>query len=255
VAPEHSNRVAPIRPLKPGLLEEPRNRIIAALSETSRRGLRSALERMETKRGQVLSVAGTTLSHFYFIESGMVSLVKWMRNGEGVEITAVGPEGIVPPGVVVDFERAVLESIVQIPGSVLRIRRDDLRRRLARDHELLTLMRSYAETAMSQLAQTAACNILHPVEARCCRWLLMAHDSAHSDNFQLTHEFLGMMLGVRRATVSVAAEALQRAGLIHYSHGNLTITDRPALERVACECYATTRSEFADLFAARPASA
>jgi CRP-like cAMP-binding protein len=254
MAPERSNRVAPIHPIS-AVAEEPRNRIINALSEVSRRGLRGLLERMETRRGQVLSAAGTSISHFYFIESGMISLVRWMRNGEGVEISAIGPEGITPPGAVFEFERAVLESIVQIPGSVLRIRRDDLRRRLARDRELLNIMRSYAAAALSQVAQTAACNILHPVEQRCCRWLLTAHDSARSDNFQLTHEFLGMMLGVRRATVSVAAEALQRAGLIQYSHGNLTITNRPALERVACECYSTTHGEFEDLFATGRVSA
>jgi CRP-like cAMP-binding protein len=254
MTPDSPRRIAPIHPLNAGL-EEPRNRIIAALSETGRRSLRGSLERMETKRGQVLSAAGSTISHFYFVESGMISLVRWMRNGEGVEISAIGPEGIAPPGALFEFERAVLESIVQIPGFVLRIRRDDLRKRLSRDRELFNLLRSYAAAALSQLAQTAACNILHPVEERCCRWLLMAHDSVRSDNFQLTHEFLGMMLGVRRATVSVAAEALQRAGLIQYSHGNLTITNRVALERAACECYATTRSEFEDLFAARPASA
>jgi CRP-like cAMP-binding protein len=254
MVPERSNRVAPIHQMNPGA-EEPRNRILAALSETSRRGLRSALERIETKRGQVLSEAGTRISYFYFVESGLISLVKWMRNGEGIEISAIGPEGIAPPGAVLEFERAVLESIVQIPGSVLRIRRDDMSKRLARDRELLNVMRTYAVAALNQIAQTAACNILHQVEERTCRWLLTAHDSALSDNFQLTHEFLGMMLGVRRATVSVAAESLQRAGLIQYSHGNLSITDRVALERAACECYATTRSEFEDLFTARPASA
>jgi CRP-like cAMP-binding protein len=254
MAPQRPRLVAPVHPIHAGL-EEPRNRLMAALSETSRRSLRGVLERMDTKRGQVLSQAGTSISHFYFVESGLISLVKWMRNGEGVEISAIGPEGIAPPGAVFEFERAVLESIVQIPGSVLRIRRDDLRKCLAHDRELLHLMRSYAAAALSQVAQTAACNILHPVEERCCRWLLAAHDSVRCESFQLTHEFLGMMLGVRRATVSVAAEALQRAGLIQYSHGNLTITNRAGLERVACECYGATRSEFEDLFAARPASA
>ncbi len=197
----------------------------------------------------MLGRIGEPISHFYFVESGMISLMKSMQNGEAVEISAIGPEGIAPPGAVFDLERAVFESVVLIPGELLRIRREELSKRLANDRELFHLMRGYAGVALNQLAQTAACNILHSVEERCCRWLLMAHDTALGGTFSLTHEFLGAMLGVRRASVSVAAQTLQRAGLIRYCHGQLTITDRTALERAACECYATTRQEFEALFA------
>jgi CRP-like cAMP-binding protein len=203
---------------------------------------------METERGQVLSAAGSRISHFYFVDRGMISQVRSMRDGNGVEIGAVGNEGMVPAGAIWDVEYAVLESVVQIPGSVLRIRRDDLKRGLYHESDLLQLMRSYTGVALSQLVQTAACNILHSVEQRFCRWLLCAHDSAGKDTFVMTHEFIGIILGVRRASVSIAAQRLQRSGIIRYSHGSLTITNRRDLERAACECYETMRSELDELF-------
>jgi CRP-like cAMP-binding protein len=231
-----------------GHVQKSSNRIIAALSETSRRSLWSSVERIETSTGQVLGRIGESISHFYFVESGMVSLMKSMQNGAAVEISTTGPEGIAPPEAIFDLDRAVFESIVLIPGKALRIRREELSKRLANDRELWHVMRGYAGVALNQLAQTAACNILHSVEERCCRWLLTAHDTARARTFSLTHEFLGAMLGVRRASVSVAAQALQRAGVIQYCHGQMTILDRAALERAACECYAATQQEFESLF-------
>ena len=178
------------------------NRIIGALSEASRRALWSSMERIDTKTGQVLGRTGESISHFYFVESGMISLMKSMQNGAAVEISTTGPEGIAPLGAIFDLDRAVFESVVLIPGEVLRIRREALRKRLASDRELFHVMRGYAGVALNQLAQSAACNILHSVEERCCRWLLTAHDAARDRTFSLTHEFLGAMLGVRRASVS-----------------------------------------------------
>jgi CRP-like cAMP-binding protein len=232
-------------------IDDSSNRIIRALSAKSRRRLSPALHRTNMTRGQVLGRTGGGVSHFYFVERGLISLVRPMQNGEGVEISAVGPEGIAPPGAVFDLERGVFELVVQISGSALRIRREELRRVLEQDRDFVQFMRGYASAALSRMAQTAACNILHTVAQRCCRWLLTAHDSARSDTFALTHEFLGVTLGVRRASVSAAAQSLQRAGLIRYSHGNMTIVNRRGLERAACECYATTEQEFAMLFRKR----
>ncbi|HEX7968695.1 MAG TPA: helix-turn-helix domain-containing protein, partial [Stellaceae bacterium] len=110
-----------------------------------------------------------------------------------------------------------------------------------------SLMLRYVEAAVAQFAQTAACNSIHSIEQRCCRWLLIAHDSAGSDSFAITHEVLAMMLGVQRASVSIAANALQKAGIIEYRHGRVTVTDRRALEARACECYAAIRAHFDDL--------
>ena len=120
---------------------------------------------------------------------------------------------------------------------------------MASDHDFRCTIKKYIRFAISEIAQTAACNRLHTLEERCCRWLLIAYDSAMSDNFPLTHEFLAMMLGAQRAGVSVAAGALQRAGYIRYSRGQVTITNRTGLERGACECYASVRAELNRLFA------
>ena len=224
------------------------NQIICATSPGSRLLLWPFLERVHLARREVLSRPTGRTEHFYFIETGMVSLIRSMQNGQGVELGAVGREGIAPPGPPFAFKRVAFESIVQIAGTALRIRREDLELVLARDSELLQLMRGYASVALSQLAQTAACNILHLAESRCSRWLLQAHDCAGADSFAITHELLGMILGVRRATVSAAAEKLQRAGVIRYHHGNVAILNRRGLERTACECYATMKQEFATLF-------
>jgi CRP-like cAMP-binding protein len=219
------------------------NRLLGALPASSRKRIAPFLERVALRPGTILTRNGAAISDLYFVESGMVSLVKWMKNGQAIEIGAVGYEGIAPPAAIFNLQRAVLESVVQIGGSALRIRQEDLRKLLAQDRDLSQMMISYAEVAMSLLAQTAACNILHGVEERCCRWLLTAHDSARSDAFPLTHEYLGLMLGVRRASISVAAENLQRFGFIDYGRGKVRVSDRLGLEKAACECYATMQAE------------
>ena len=120
------------------------------------------------------------------------------------------------------------------------------------DDVLRTALQNYARFAIRQIVQTAACNRLHSLEERCCRWLLIAHDSALADTFPLTHEFLAMMLGSQRSGVSIAASFLQKAGLISYKHGRIMITDRAGLEDAACECYSSIRSELDRLLSARP---
>jgi len=116
------------------------------------------------------------------------------------------------------------------------------------DEVFRTVMQKYVRFAFNQVAQTAACNRLHSLEERCCRWLLIAQDSAQSNSFQLTHEFLAMMLGVRRSGVSIAAQLLRRAGLIDYKHGYVTILNRTGLLDACCECYATTCAQLIQLF-------
>jgi CRP-like cAMP-binding protein len=143
----------------------------------------------------------------------------------------------------------VLDAVVQIPGSAFRIERESLTRHLASDDALRTLILNYLRFAFSQVAQTAACNRLHSLEERCCRWLLTARDSAPSDVFPLTHEFLAMMLGVQRSGVTIAARVMKKAGLIGYSRGEVTILDRSGLESAACECYESLRAQLSALFA------
>ena len=149
-----------------------------------------------------------------------------MKDGRSIEIGVIGIEGFTSPHTLFGLNKAATDAIVQIPGEAFRIRRADLMRFMAEDAFLRNTLEKYAHFAHSAIAQTAACNRLHSLEARCCRWLLISHDSTRSDTFQLTHEFLAMMLGVQRSGVSVAANFLQKSGLIRYLHGKMTITNR-----------------------------
>jgi CRP-like cAMP-binding protein len=223
---------------------ESTNRIVAALSPASRGALLPALSRCPIKRGEHLYEIGSEISYLYFVESGLVTLAKPMRDGRSAEIGAIGREGIVTPTGVFGGNRTVMDFRVQIPGTVLRIRRSDFRERLARDDEFSEIIERYVATVMNQLTQTAACNMLHTIEERCCRWLLIAHESALTDTFPLTHELLATMLGVRRAGVQAAAATLQRRGLIRYLRGSVTIVDSSGLKAAACECYATIQGQF-----------
>ncbi len=219
-----------------------------ALPAASRRAILPLLSRLHLARGHVLYEMGAQISHLYFVESGLVALAKPMRDGRIAEIGAIGNEGIVSPTGVFGAERAAMESIVEMPSTVLRIDRNDFRERLLADRVFSALVQRYAGFVMSQLTQTAACNILHSIEQRCCRWLLIAHDSAGTDQFLITHDFIATLLGVRRAGVQAAAAALQKAGLISYARGKVTVSDQAGLEAAACECYATIQDELEELF-------
>jgi CRP-like cAMP-binding protein len=161
------------------------------------------------------------VDYHYFVNRGVISLVKTMRDGRSVEIGVVGIEGITNPFSLFGLNRAATETIVQIAGSAFRIKHDALKRAMAEDDALRGALERYTHFAFSAVTQTAACNRLHFIEERCCRWLLVSHDSAQSDTFRLTHEFLAMMLGVQRSGVTIAANFLQKAGLIRYMHGQV----------------------------------
>jgi CRP-like cAMP-binding protein len=184
------------------------------------------------------------------VNRGLFSLVKTMKDGRSIEIGVIGIEGFTSPHTLFGLNKAATDAIVQIPGEAFRIRRADLMRFMAEDAFLRNTLEKYAHFAHSAIAQTAACNRLHSLEARCCRWLLISHDSARSDTFELTHEFLAMMLGVQRSGVSVAANFLQKSGLIRYVHGKMTITNRAGLEKATCECFAAMQKEYDDLIGA-----
>lgn len=224
------------------------NRLLRSLPPATLKRILPALAPLKTVRGQVIDRLDRPIENLYFVNRGLVSFVKTMHDGRTVEIGAVGIEGVTDPNSLFSIDKAIVESIVQIPGTAFRIGRDVLRHEMASDVALREMMQKHARFAISQLMQTAACNRLHSLEERCCRWLLIAHDSALSDTFPLTHEFLAMMLGVQRGGVSIAASFLQKAGLIRYTRGQVTITGRPGLEDAACECYGTVRAELEKLF-------
>lgn len=227
------------------------NRILLSLPPATFEQMRPALEHVTTGQGQVLNHVDAPTRYLYFINRGLVSLVKTMRDGRTVEIEAVGIEGIADPNALFGIERAILDSVVQIPGSAFRIRHDVLNRQLETDGALQAALQKYTRFLIGQLAQTAACNRLHSLEERCCRWLLIAHDNAFADDFPLTHQFLATMLGVQRVGVTIAANLLRKAGLIRYTRGRMTITNRAGLEEAACECYQAIRSEIEGMFRRR----
>ena len=160
-----------------------------------------------------------------------------MEDGRTVEIGAIGIEGTTNLLALVGTGRALLDTVVQIPGTALRMGRDALISEMENDGDFRELMQNYVRFGLGELARHIACNRLHHIEQRCCRWLLIAHDHAMSDEFPLTHEFLAMMLGYQRAGVSIAMHSLVKAGLIEHKRGTVTIVNRAGLELAACECY------------------
>jgi CRP-like cAMP-binding protein len=222
----------------------PANRLLGLLPPGDYRRLRRHLRRVPLKYRQSLYAARRPIEFVYFIETGVGSLVNTMRNGQAAEVGTIGNEGMVGLPILLGDEHAPTSVYVQVPGEGLRMKATEFRKELARSSSMRAVMLRYVHALFNQVAQSAACNHFHAIEQRCARWLLMTHDRMDSDQFLLTQEFLAMMLGVQRTGVSVAAGGLQRAGLIRYRHGVVTILDRSGLKRRACECYDISRREF-----------
>jgi CRP-like cAMP-binding protein len=190
----------------------------------------------------VLFEPGQVIDSVYFPLDGVVSLVTALEDGAIVEVATVGNEGIV--GVPLNHGGALaVRAISQVSGRALRMDADSFLSELDRNGPLNDLVRRYVQALFGQISQAAACNRLHSNEERLSRWLLMSHDRVGVDEFAITHEFLGQMLGSRRATVTLSAGLLQAAGLIRYHRGQVTIVDRIGLESVSCECYGVIKDE------------
>src|SRR6266852_1564907 len=220
------------------------NRLLIHLPQEDQERLRRFLEPVELEYKLPLYNADERIEFVHFIESGVGSLVCTMADGRAAEVGTVGNEGFAGLPVLLGDDRAPSSMYIQVPGRGLRMTARIFREQLEQSQPMRAAMLRYTHVFFNQVAQTAACAHFHSLEQRCCRWLLMTHDRMPSDTFLLTHEFLAMMLGVRRAGVSVAAGALQRGGLIRYHRGRITILDREGLEERACECYAVTKAEF-----------
>lgn len=206
------------------------------------------LQPVSLTNGQVVCHVDVPVEHVFFVNVGFVSLIKTMEDGRSVEIGGVGVDGVTSPSALFGVDGAIFEALVQVPGSAFRIRRNILKHEMEHNPPLRDLIEGYLHHTLAEIGQTAACNRLHSVEQRCCRWLLIAQDNALSERFALTHEFLAMMLGVQRPSVSVALKSVKHAGLIAYSRWAMTILDRPSLLEHACECYRTSRARLDQLF-------
>jgi CRP-like cAMP-binding protein len=229
----------------------PANRLLGLLRPRDYNRLRPDLERIPLEYRQSLYRARKPIEFVYFIETGVGSLVNTMANGDAAEVGTIGNEGVVGLPLLFGDDRAPTSVYVQVPGTGLRMKARLFQKELVRSASMRAVMLRYAHAFFNQVAQSAACNHFHPIEQRACRWLLMTHDRMHSDEFLLTQEFLAMMLGVQRTGVTAAAGVLQRADLIRYTRGNVTILDRPGLKNRSCECYGISKKEFDRLLGGR----
>lgn len=214
-----------------------RNRILSALPSEVLERLAPHMRRVLLHHGDTLQEAGAFIERVYFIEKGLTSLLVEARDGFEVEASVIGSEGLVGVTCVLNDQPAFHRTIVQIPGSAHMMPVGVLCEELARHGALEETLHTYLRLMLSQVSQSVLCNRIHTVEERLCRWLLIVRDSVGADEFDLTHEFIARMLGVRRSGVTIAMGILQQSGLIESTRGHISILSGEKIESSACECY------------------
>jgi CRP-like cAMP-binding protein len=232
---------------KPRVKQRDANRVLAALPAAEYRRALTKLKSAPFRRGQPLGEPGKAISYVYFPRTGVASMVARLREGGVIEVATIGNEGVVGLSAYLGNGRSSMEVFVQIPGEALRMDADAFRREIRASSAWREIIRRYSQALLTQVGQSAVCNRAHPIEQRCARWLLMSHDRVLGNEIALTQEYLGEMLGVRRASVTQAAGKLKRRRLIDYHRGKIRVLDRKGLEQAACECYAFIRSHHDEL--------
>ncbi|MDT8384337.1 MAG: Crp/Fnr family transcriptional regulator [Gammaproteobacteria bacterium] len=220
------------------------NHLLAALPEEEYARLSSHLELVPMPLGMVLYESGSELHHVYFPTTAIVSLLYVMMDGASAEIAVVGNEGIIGVALFMGGRTMPNRAVVQSAGHAYRLKGRLLKQEFNRSGELQHLLLRYTQALLTQMAQTAVCNRHHSLDQQLCRWLLLSLDRLPSNELVMTQELIANMLGVRREGVTEAAGNLQKAGLIRYQRGHITVLDRPGLEARACECYAVVKKEF-----------
>jgi CRP-like cAMP-binding protein len=226
-----------------------RNRLLLALPRAVYRALLPDLEAVTLRHGEILFEARERLTHVFFPQRCVISLLAAAGRGPRAEVGLVGNEGMAGISAFLGGTTSTTQAVLQVPDGAWRMAVGPFGRALSHGPALRHVMQRYTQTVLSQLAQGLACNQRHAVGPRCARWLLMAHDRVGVDRFSLTQDFLGQMLGVRRPTVSITASALQALGLIRYSRGIITVLDRAGLQDAACRCYGLMEADYARAFA------
>jgi CRP-like cAMP-binding protein len=219
------------------------NHLLAALPDAEVERLVPHLELIEMPLGHVLYESGSKFSHAYFPTSAIASLLCVMADGASAEIAVVGNEGIIGVPVFMGGETTPSRAVVQTAGYGYRMKGPLLKKEFKRSASLMNLLLRYTQVLITQTTQLAACNRHHSVDQQLCRSLLVSLDRLPSNELTLTHRLIANMLGVRREGVTEAAGKLQSGGVIQYSHGHITVLDRPALEARACECYQVVKRE------------
>lgn len=235
-------RVRPVRTVAAG---RPTNRLLASFSDVEFDRLRPELRTVPCNAKRVFHRRDEPIREIYFLNGGVASMTMAMEDGAMVEIATIGNEGLVGIGAYFGGDIGAAETMMQVPdGDAEVMSVETFKQQIARRGRFAEHVQRYSQGLLRLMMQSTACMALHPVQERCCRWLLMTHDRVRQDQFQLSHEFLAMMLGSTRPTVTVVARTLQKAGMIEYTHGHMTILDRSGLEASSCECYASVKNQF-----------
>jgi len=236
---------------KHSLPSPPSNRLLACLPKSDWDHLAPLLQPVTLELGKTLYETRGVIDFAYFPTGSVASALTVMENGSAIEVATIGKEGLVGHSVALGVPTSANRVIVQIADGALLIEARSLREEAAKNGVLGTLLHDYHAAFMAQVSQSVACNGLHQVEQRCCRWLLMTRDRVESDELRLTHEFLAFMLGVRRASVTEVLGPLHTAGLIKSHRGAITLLDRAGLEARSCECYRVVKNDY-DRLLSRP---
>jgi len=221
------------------------NHLIELLPRNDRRRLLGIAEHVQLRQSKVLCDAGEPTRYVYFPIDGYISLVTSLEGKPVLEVGMVGREGMLGAQVALNVLTHPLHAVVQGPGTAWSMPINAFRKELAGSAALQHVLDRYLYVLMGQLASSASCLRFHEITPRLARWLLLMQDRAHCSNFSVTHEFLAYMLGVRRVGITTAAGALQRRGLIEYTRGKVTVSDRKGLKAATCSCYATEQRAYA----------
>jgi CRP-like cAMP-binding protein len=230
------------------------NHLLATLAVEEYQRLLPSLELVALSLGEVIQESGGQQEYVYFPATCVVSFLYTMEEGSTVEVGLTGNDGVVGVALFLGGNTSPYRAIVQIAGAAFRMRTNVLQREFSGSCAFQFLLLRYTQALITQISQTAACNRLHSVEKRLCRWLLLCHDRVPSDEILMTQEFIANMLGGRRESVTAAAGHLQDAGFVQYSRGHIRILDRKALEACACECYRVVKDEVDRLMGKRDKS-
>jgi CRP-like cAMP-binding protein len=219
------------------------NALIASLAAAECERLANDLELVPLALGQVLYESGQTMGYAYFPINCIVSLLYVMKNGESAEIAVVGNEGMIGLALFMGGESTISRAIVQNSGHAYRLKAQVLKDEFHSGGALSRVLLMFASALITQMVQTAACNRHHPVDQQLCRWMLLSLDRLPSSQISMTEKLIGNMLGLSDIEVTKATDGLQKAGLIHYSEGEITVLDRPGVEKRSCECYEVVKRE------------
>jgi CRP-like cAMP-binding protein len=231
------------------------NQLLSRLDAETAALLKPDLVEVSLKHGVVLHQASAEIEQVYFPTHCVVSILAETKDGKTVETSIIGPEGVVGASVAIGVTSSFSAAVVQIGGTVMRMPAAKFRRVSQKSEALRNVLARFELAMLAQVQQSTACNALHNIDARACRWLLQCRDRMQSDNLPLTQEYFAKMLGVQRTSVTLTEKILQKAGIIKHQRGGLQIIDSEGLHSASCECYGRIKDRFELIFPSRPGAA